>query len=227
MVSPEAAREVADQAEALGQTVSLTAAQILERHLNARTHFEHTSAAMAGVESQAKAAAAELKTRKRAFAADTTDETTKAFEGAKSVIELLNERTQILRESLAEAQAELDAATAEFNSIEIDRLKAEADGLWGRMSETVESAAAAVVATRSEYKAFEQLRAQLAANARQREALGALRDVHNEYRWDGMAWMRACQKAFSAANSGEFPMSEGDAQHVAFLLYNSTPYNQR
>jgi hypothetical protein len=42
-----------------------------------------------------------------------------------------------------------------------------------------------------------------------------------------MAWFRACKKAFSAAHSGEFPMSEGDAQHVAFLLYNSTPYSMR
>jgi hypothetical protein len=226
-INSGSAQEVADQASATGQTVSKTAREILERATSATTAHEQCQARLAELAGQAKAAAARVKAAKREWAQDTNEATTAALDASKRELELLGERQAILGESLAEIRAELDAATAEANAVQIDQLSAEAEQLWARMSLTVEQAAAAVVATRSEYRAFEQLRAELATNAKQREALGALRDVNNEHKWEPMAWFRACKRAFSAANSGEFPMSELDAQQVAYLIYNSTPYSRR
>jgi tetrahydromethanopterin S-methyltransferase subunit G len=225
-VSPEAHKAIHERAEVLDQTVSKTAAEILERHLNARTNFDSLRGSMAGLETEVKAAAADLKIRKRAWARDESLESSAAYENARSNVEKLHEKLDIVREDLADAQALLDAATAEANQVRLDALKSEADALWDSMQSTVQAAAAAVIATRAEFQKFEAMRAQLTANASQRKGLGA-RLTDEEYRWDGLIWYRACQKAFSAAHSGEFPMSELDARQVAYLLYNSTPYNLR
>ena len=85
MVSPEAKTALTDQAAALGQTPSKTAAQILEAALTARGAVNQYADAQASVKAEIKTADADVKTAKRAWAVNPNGETERTLNDAKAL----------------------------------------------------------------------------------------------------------------------------------------------